>query len=657
MRHRWLVALLLLMVLAPGGFSAAQGDGLNLPTELYILRNAGTVERYGLGAVGVVAVTPEDDFVVDFAVAPDGAWLAYRTDSALFLADMADPEREPIQIEGATANFPPLRQGGQTMAFSPDGGVLIFTTEYGARAVFDQTAFVDVPNSPLLNLSWSPEGGFLAAEAENDVWWVYRRDPAAMTLIAAIPASAGTTWAGEGQLIFAPPEGGLTVMDLQNANAQTVIQPAANQYRLPVVRDDGDIGVFTLTDDGETYAFQRMAFDGQTAVVEQTSEVGFVLDGGLDSVAWAPQGQFLVALRQGAMALVLPEAAQEFPLPVADAVAFGWGAPRPAGSSALAIDEALYLRSPDAFGVQQVWQVPADGSDRLPLTSTEFDVTAYALSPDEATLAYVSGASLWRLDLGTLEAEPVELAKVNETATDLAFNPDGSAVFYTTTNQLSGGIWTAPATVELDAAGEAVLNAPEQLLTNTDAVAYGAPQHAPNLGALLVMEMRGAGDQAALYDLAAGTLVPLGAADRATWLPDGRVLAVVDGAGDGAASLRVYDPAADPVSIAGVIQLSGEILDARPLSADRVRLLLQTPGVVGPNPVLVQDVPLVGGEPAVIADAGYLFSPALSGDGEQVAAVTLPGRVVIVFTLAEGSVQVLNSPVPAVDLRWSFSFK
>ena len=73
---KWLFCFALLLIAGP---LLAQ-DGLNLPSALYVLTAEGRVDRYGLGAEGVRMITPEDEFVIDFGVAPDGNWLAYRTE-------------------------------------------------------------------------------------------------------------------------------------------------------------------------------------------------------------------------------------------------------------------------------------------------------------------------------------------------------------------------------------------------------------------------------------------------------------------------------------------------------------------------------------------------------------------------------------------------
>jgi Tol biopolymer transport system component len=120
--------ILLLLLLLP---MQAQ-DALNLPTELYVLLNNGSVERYSLGAEGVRRVTPETEFILDFAVAPDGNYVAYRTQAGLFTANMFVPD-SVTQIEDDRADVPDVRGKGETLAWSPQGDAIAYTTLYGAR--------------------------------------------------------------------------------------------------------------------------------------------------------------------------------------------------------------------------------------------------------------------------------------------------------------------------------------------------------------------------------------------------------------------------------------------------------------------------------------------------------------------------------------------
>ena len=177
-----IIALLL------AGSAAAQEDGLNLPTELYVLTNSGQVQQYGIGIAGLKTVTAEDEFVLDFGVAPDGNWLAYRTEDSLKLLDMYTGTSETI--EGATAGIPPVRGRGDTLAWSPSGDVFVYTTAGGGRAHFiGKELFLDLPQGQLIQVLWSPTGAYLAVEADENIWWLYRREADNLVLTSAIPSA------------------------------------------------------------------------------------------------------------------------------------------------------------------------------------------------------------------------------------------------------------------------------------------------------------------------------------------------------------------------------------------------------------------------------------------------------------------------------------
>ncbi|MBZ0289444.1 MAG: hypothetical protein K8I30_17620, partial [Anaerolineae bacterium] len=157
--------LIIIGVLLLATSVGAQEDGLNLPTELYVLTNSGQVQQYGIGVAGLKTVTPEDEFVIDFGVAPDGTWLAYRTQDALQLLNMYGGE--PVTLEGAAAGIPPVRGRGDTLAWSPTGDVIVYTTAAGGRAYFTGSkTFLDLVHGQFTQVLWSPTGAYLAAEAD-----------------------------------------------------------------------------------------------------------------------------------------------------------------------------------------------------------------------------------------------------------------------------------------------------------------------------------------------------------------------------------------------------------------------------------------------------------------------------------------------------------
>ena len=136
-RIGFLIAALLVLALSTSSLIPIYAqDGLNLPADLYVLLNDGQIQRYGVGAAGVTNLTPPGLFIVDFGVDSLGERIAFRTESGLFVINVASGG-EPQQIEGASADVPPYRGMGDTIAWSPNGDAIAYTTTYGARVYFN----------------------------------------------------------------------------------------------------------------------------------------------------------------------------------------------------------------------------------------------------------------------------------------------------------------------------------------------------------------------------------------------------------------------------------------------------------------------------------------------------------------------------------------
>ncbi len=603
---RRLLALLMMIVAGTIGTLYAQDDGLNLPTALYILLNEGQIERYSVGVGGVAEVTPEDVFVVDFGISPDGRWLAYRAQDGLFTQDMAADDFVPVMIEPAqTANFPPYRRGGQTMTWSPTGGTLAYTTDYGARIAFEiATAtprFADIAVSPLANLVWSAEGAYLAAEADDNIWWVYRRDGYNMVLAGALPSSIGAAWLDNTRLIFAPEAGGLYLIDFANQNQQTELQAPPRLYRYPTVRADGDIAVFTrlVSDAGleETQAYLRqLRFnDGQTTVLD-TSTIPVELSG----ITWAPRGELTVAARGGVLILLQPSSGQGFPLPVANVVAFGWGGLQEDVADTL--DVAGYFLANDVLNLAQVWRIRPDEPAQV-LTAGFEDVLSYALNRNGRSLAYVTEGALWLLDTTNDSAEPQVIAEVDDSTRGLNFSADGGLIFYADDE----GLWQVQA-----AAG----STPRLLLTNTEGVIYDAPQYAPNINAILIKTSPGRGEFA-FFDLSSEALLMIGAYDNAAWMSDGRILAwnnTLSGA-----QIAIVNPTTDPAGVTSLANLPGEhVYDFRQADLANFRLVVGGISPRAPGFMRIINLPITGDNPLTVSIFPAVTYPALSPDGERV---------------------------------------
>lgn len=631
----------MLLLLTP---LAAQ-EGLNLPTALYVLANSGVVERYGLGAEGIFPVTTEDEFVLDMAVAPDGNWMAYRTEQGLRLVEVFTGST--LDIEGQTASVPPIRGRGETMAWTHKGDALAYTTLYGARVYFNDglsQSFTDIHTDQLLNLSWSPDGRYLAAEADSNIWWIFRREDRAMLLTSAIPSSFGTAWINETELVFVPDSGGVLAMDLAAGNVQRTILSANMRYRLPVMQADGTLLVYGRQpgDPAVAEGFgQLYSVNLQSSQQQRMGESAVDLKG----LRWGPAGNLLVAIRGGALALVNRTTGEGLTLPISSAVAYTWGPLPPETAPGLRLPVDGYFLAVDGSGLRQVWRLNRDGSAPVPLTAAQADVVDYAVSPNGRSVAYVSADKLWLLALdGTSEA--VELADAAG-ASGLAFSPDNQRVAYVLAEgSPDAGIWLAP--VEGGAA--------EQLLANDETTAYDSPQFAPNINALLVTVRGGEGTRLGVLDLSARELQDIGAYEAGRWARDGRIMAYgsIPSALSETPLLQIIlvdlNDLAQPVTVFASPSplLIEDIVEAQ---AGRLRALLKGT-VPGSSPVEALDLS-IGGDPTPVGEAGYMIAPQLTPDGSVAAGYTYPGGALIVAALDGARRVMIEQPGQVAHFKWA----
>lgn len=644
--------LLLLAALLVGGSASAQ-DGLNLPTELYVLTNAGAVQRYGLGAAGVSTVTPEDTFVIDFSVAPDGNWLAYRTDQSLELLNMYTGEHSAI--EGAAAGLPPFRGRGDTMAWSPTGDALAYTTQYGARVWFNTTppAFVDLPQGQFEQIGWSPDGAYLAAEAEPDIWWIFRRDGSALVLSSAIPSSAGLAWVSPAEVVFAPEDGGLYRMNLAAGNQQTLLLDNTWLYYQPYQLPDGMLVVFgRQKSDTETQpGFARLL--GLAPDAPRVSSLGEVAVD-ITVLRWAPRGDLMVAFRGGVLALVVPTSGQGLTLPISDAAAFGWGAaPLPAAQN-LRLPADGYFLTNDSSEVAQVWRLPADSTQPVQLTTAADDITAYAVSPNGTAAAYAAGGSVWLQALSG-EAQAAALADVGGAEIgSVAISPDATQIAYDALNSddsVESGVWLVAAS-----GGEA-----QQLLANGADGApprYRQPQFSAGGDRLLVVASGSETTGFQVLNLTAADAAPVavGAFDDAFWLSDGRILAYGNGISTGepppAQPVVVINPVDSAQTPLASIPYPARIEAAREIAPGQVRLVLRN-ALPGPRALNVVDLRTDTGALSAVGSGGFMVNPALSPDGSTLTGQTHEAGPLTVRNLPAGE-QAALSILPALqEFRWA----
>jgi hypothetical protein len=339
----WIFLLLCLSIIGP---AAAQTDGMNLPTDFYVLLNDGVVKRYGMGSAGEVQVTPDGEFVIDFGVAPDGERIAYRTETGLHLLNMTS--NEAALLDG-TAGVPPMRGRGETVVWSPQNDAIAYTTFNGARVWFEGETFpFNIEQPGLIGVNWSPEGRFLLAQAGDNIWWVYRRDANSIILASVITASVGTSWISDHELAFAPPEGGLILMDLDAANTQIPLFDNTSDYRLPFLSPEGRLMFFRREKNDSTVPEGYGLLGALPRGVREVDVLGTSAIDLSGDLRWAPGGQLMIALQGGVLALFDPKTGQGLTLPIANPVDYGWG-PYPPPNAQVAATPTPAAIFPDQF--------------------------------------------------------------------------------------------------------------------------------------------------------------------------------------------------------------------------------------------------------------------------------------------------------------------
>jgi hypothetical protein len=620
--RRWIIFALLLVFVS--STTQAQ-DGLDLPTELYILVNEGQVQRYGLGASGVSTVTPEGEFVLDFAVAPDNQTLAYRTQDGLFVSIPALSDMLPAEtlLLDNNASYPDIRGQGNTIAWSPNMQALAYTTFGNGRVNFVNSGkTVDLGVADLQEMIWSSDGAYLAAGARGNIWWFYAVGIDNVQLVAALPDTTGIAWLSNGQVYFTPSTGGINLMDLQAGNAQTPIMDASASYFLPFVNEPF-LQVLRGTPQAARYV--RISADGENIVTEEIGQ------GDIDTanLRWSPNGAFLMAFNGGALALVEPTIGEGFNLPVGSASAYAWGGLYPERAvSAITSADLFFMAEVGSTGVTQVWRKPSNGEIPEPITPASEDITEYAMSPNAQQIAYVSDNTLWYYTLSAPLDEVYEIASnATEDRMYPSFSADGAFLFYDNQNADGAGIFRA----DLES-GVSVL-----WLADTETSTYRQPLPSSDISAMIVL--RDAEGGRALVDTNTAEDLQV-SFNPVRWLKGGD------------ATIET-----DPVSVVNVTSLPANIRPLPPINwldiietdDDLFRMVARPQRF---SALVVVDT-TIDAQASLVANIGYVFAPSLSPDGRFVAGLTNPsGGELLVVDIENNITSLISVNTPIHGLLW-----
>ncbi len=665
----WVLALL---ILAPGLVSTpalsqalAQGQNLPLPADLFVLNNLGQVMHIAAGSSFAQPVTPVEQIVVDFGVAPDGQWIAYRTTAnpdgtgGAFIAITAVGGLSGQLLEFESAGQPPITGHGQTLAWAPDGTLVAYTTGAGLRIYLPgagesgEALFQDHAGGPFLNLIWSPGGGYLAAEAESNVWNIYRRqgaDGPGLAYAGQIPASAGLAWTQEGVLALAPPVGGLVLLNLLDGSQNTLIEPPMVVSQ-PTLVGRGRLTFLIHEASGQRFAARRFGTISTIGGDFQEFEASLELTA---DMRWLPDGQALLSAEDGTLTIIEPRTNTRREI-IGEVKAYGWGPLPPAELAGLTLPADLYFLSRDDVGVAQLWRLPADGRPAEQLTIEPSSVLDFTLSPDGGQIAYTAGGSLIVANSdGSAGREVSPVAERPGAGAQPAWSPNRALIAY-----VRDGIWLVPANggarTELITDNLGADTPPDQVRV------YMRPRWSPNNTMLLVDVGLYEGVMQAILPITGGETFPLPTGTNGgAWLPNGQVLTWGSGFAYVTPGLYLVNPA-DLSASTTILNEAWHVSDAVPL-ANEAAAILSSPGgdVMGPNTVQPYLVPILPDAlPIPNGQGGLIEAPVLSPDGGFAAGLRaasygdfgLAGRLVLI-NLASGERLAIQTPGEVWGLQW-----
>lgn len=339
-------------------------------------------------------VTPPDQRVLDFAIAPDGNWLAYRSNDAITLTSIYGDSISQ-QIDPNAASPAALNLRLSTLAWSPDGLALAYVTAGGFRVAFPTAngppRFVEITDRLVVNLRFSPTGQRLAAQADDGTWSLFavqaNGEGGEVRRTRTIDQAVDMAWLDDNSLIAAAVSGGLAPIAAANPGEALSWTMPGDHFTKLISTSSGDV-LALHPDPGETM--------GHVVRIRADATVTNVGTSKIDSRAeWGPDGTTLYYITSGTPILIDRATGNENTLPLKRVTRLAWPPPMPPLASSIAMDGDLYFTAPDVNGIRQVWRLARSGLEPITaLTQRTANVESFALSPDRSQVALVVGAQV-----------------------------------------------------------------------------------------------------------------------------------------------------------------------------------------------------------------------------------------------------------------------
>lgn len=408
---------LAILVIALTLFRPAIAADPALPTSFCALVGAQVI-CYDSQLTHATPVTPPDQKVIDFSIAPDGNWIVYRASDALLIASIGGQAGQLVDPQAA----PPaaIMPGNMTLGWSPDGIGIAYLTVSGLRIAYPGGHYADATDRPYINLKWSPHGTRLAAQSSDGAWTFFeaKRDtPLKLTRVFA--QAADVAWLSDDALIVAPVAGGLLRIDPANATSPPAWYVADEHFIRLNSTPDGQVEALH-PDPGDVIGNSvSIQGDGKWTPLGSTK-----LDSRLE---WGPPpGELLLYITSGTPILVDRVTGAEDMIPIRRVTRIVWGPPPLPEVEGVAMDADLFFLAPDQSGIVQLWRLPRTGFPLLAITQGAVSVTAYTLFPD--TVRYIAGGVAFTVNMdGSAILPALPTIDLLPTATRLPVTPPAPA--------------------------------------------------------------------------------------------------------------------------------------------------------------------------------------------------------------------------------------
>ncbi len=366
---------------------------------------SGQVICYDANSASPRPITPGDPPVIDFAIAPDGQWLAYRAGQTLSFAPIADSggTARVIDSQAIPSADLPLDQSSDsvTLAWAPDGLAIAYVTAFGVRVVDPGGQFVNAGDQGYVSLVWSPDGDRLAAQTADGSWTFFAcsHNPLQLHITRRFAESASAAWLDDQTVIIAPTIGGLLRIDPTSATAPPAWNVADEHFIKLNPGNPGQVVALHLDSGDQDGTAVSIDADGHWTAFGSAK-----LDPRLN---WGPApADQLAYITSGTPIMVDRATGEENMLLLQRVDALAWSPGTLPEVQGLAMDADLYFIAPDTFGIAQVWRLPRDGFPLIQLSHSAAPVTSYQLGTDAIRYTANGLSNLIRPDGSSLTPTP-----------------------------------------------------------------------------------------------------------------------------------------------------------------------------------------------------------------------------------------------------------